>query len=499
MNENILKMEHISKSFPGVLALQNVDFELRSGEVHALLGENGAGKSTLLKVLAGIYSADEGDIYIRGERCTITDVETSQNLGISVIHQELCLVPHMTIMENIYLGREETIGKSFVNKKLLNRKAKEIMDSLEIDLSPETIVAKLSIADQQMVEIAKALSLDASIIVMDEPTSSLSDKEINSLFRMIEKLKKNNIAVVYISHRMEELFQITDRITVLRDGKYIETVNTNETTKDELISSMVGRKLTELYAKQDHVREETILSIKGLTRKGVFEDVSFDLKKGEILGVAGLVGAGRTEVMRAIFGIDAYDCGEVAVDGKPIRGKNTSAAIGSGIALVPENRKEQGLILVNTVRYNMSLCVLKEFIKSVFENKALERTMCKEYVEKLAIKTPSLEQVVKNLSGGNQQKVVLAKWIMKNPKVLILDEPTRGVDVGAKAEIYSIMSSLTRAGVGIIFISSELPEIINMSDRVLVMRNGKIMGELNEEEIDQEIIMKYATGGITND
>lgn len=499
MNECILKMEHISKSFPGVLALQDVNFELRRGEVHALLGENGAGKSTLLKVLAGIYTADEGDIYIKGEKCIISDVETSQKLGVSVIHQELCLVPHMTIMENIYLGREETIGKSFVNKRLLNHKAKEIMDSLEINLSPDTQVARLSIADQQMVEIAKALSLDAGIIVMDEPTSSLSEKEINSLFRMIVKLKENNIAVVYISHRMEELFQITDRITVLRDGKYIETVNTSETTKDKLISLMVGRKLTELYAKQDHVQEETVLSVRGLAQKGVFEDISFDLKRGEILGVAGLVGAGRTEVMRAIFGIDPYDSGEVLVDGQPIKGKNVAGAIESGIALVPENRKEQGLVLVNSVRYNMSLCILQKFIKTIFENKTLEQNLCREYVEKLAIKTPSLEQLVKNLSGGNQQKVVLAKWIMKNPKVLILDEPTRGIDVGAKAEIYSIMNSLTKDGVGIIFISSELPEIINMSDRVMIMRNGRIMGEVGEEGKNQEIIMKYATGGVTND
>lgn len=498
MSENILLMKNISKSFPGVQALQNVNLDLRYGEVHALLGENGAGKSTLLKVLAGIYTADEGEIILEGEKRNITSVEESQKLGISVIHQELCLVPHMTIMENIYLGREKTTVTGMVDKKYLNKKAKEVLDSLDINLSPQQKVASLSIADQQMVEIAKAISLDASIIVMDEPTSSLSDKEVASLFKMINKLKQNRVAIIYISHKLDELFKITDRITVLRDGKYIDTVETKTTNRDDLISMMVGRKLTELYAKKENAREENVLEVKNLSRKGVFNDVSFNLRKGEILGFAGLVGAGRSEVMRAVFGVDQYDEGSILIEGNEVKIKKASEAIDVGIALVPENRKEEGLVLINTVRYNMTLCVLKEFIKGMIERKDVEKKLCDEYVGKLEIKTPSIEQTVKNLSGGNQQKVVLAKWIMKHPKILILDEPTRGIDVGAKAEIYNIMSNLTEQGVGIIFISSELPEIVNMSDRVMIMRNGEIAGEVSGADINQENIMKYATGGKIN-
>lgn len=498
MSENKLMVKNISKSFPGVKALENVSFELRCGEVHALLGENGAGKSTLLKILGGIYTADEGEIFIDGEKQVIKNVNDSQRLGISVIHQELCLVPHMTIMENIFLGREAVNFSGWVDKKSLNRKAKEILDSLGIELSPHRKVSELSVAEQQMVEIAKALSLEASIIFMDEPTSSLSDKEVNALFCMIGKLKKNNISIVYISHKLNELYKITDRITIMRDGKYIDTVDTAAIDEDFLISTMVGRKLTELYTKKNNVINENILSVKNLGRKNTFWDVSFTLRKGEILGFAGLVGAGRTEVMRAVFGVDTYDSGEVILGEEKIKIRKVSDAINAGIALVPENRKEEGLILINSVRYNISLCVLEKFFKHILEDKTKERELCSEYIEKLSIKTPSMEQTVKNLSGGNQQKIVLAKWIMRHPKVLILDEPTRGIDVGAKAEIYSLMNSLTEQGVGIIFISSELPEVINMSDRVMVMRNGRIAGEINGDEITQENIMKYATGGLTN-
>lgn len=478
--------------------MEDVCFELRYGEVHALLGENGAGKSTLLKILGGIYTADKGEIFIDGAKQEISNVKDSQRLGISVIHQELCLVPNMTITENIFLGREAVKSGGWVDKKQLWQRAGEILDSLGIDLDPQQKVAELSIAQQQMVEIAKALSMEASVIFMDEPTSSLSDKEVNSLFAMIEKLKENRISIVYISHKLDELFKIADRITIMRDGKYIDTVDTAGVDEDSLIAMMVGRKLTELYAKKENVREEKILKVKSLSKKNVFSDISFTLRKGEILGFAGLVGAGRSQVMRAIFGVDAYDSGEIILQGKSVKIRRAADAIHGGITLVPENRKEEGLILMHSVRYNISLCILNEFFRHALEDRAKEREICSEYIKKLGIKTPSMEQAVQNLSGGNQQKVVLAKWILKQPKVLILDEPTRGIDVGAKAEIYSLMNTLTEQGIGIIFVSSELPEVINMSDRVIVMRNGRIAGEVSGEELTQENIMKYATGGLTN-
>jgi ribose transport system ATP-binding protein/inositol transport system ATP-binding protein len=498
MDNVILEMKDIHKSFPGVYALNGVNLDLIQGEVHALLGENGAGKSTLIKVLAGIHSVDKGEVFINGAKCRIDNVQDSQKHGISVIHQELCLVPNMTVTENIFLGRE-IYKAGFLDKRSMHIKAQNLFDSLQLNIKIDVKVSSLSVAQQQMVEIAKALLVDSAIIVMDEPTSSLTEKEVEMLFKTIRELKAKNISVIYISHKLEELFQITDRVTVLRDGKYIGTKITKNTTKDELISMMVGRELTEYYTKSKHDFGDVILKVENLSKANVLDNISFNLRKGEILGISGLVGAGRTELARAIFGIDRFDSGTVTLEGKVMKIKSPKEAMDSGIALVPENRKEQGMFSIKSVSYNITLLVLDKFIKMAKVHNNLEEQITDEYVQKLSIKTPSNEQPVGNLSGGNQQKTVIAKWLATMPKVLILDEPTRGVDVGAKAEIYSIMSMLAEQGVGIIMISSELPEIINMSDRVLVMNKGRITGILEREELSQERIMQYATGGIKDE
>ncbi|NLL67242.1 MAG: sugar ABC transporter ATP-binding protein [Clostridiaceae bacterium] len=498
MDNVILEMKDIHKSFPGVYALNGVNLDLIQGEVHALLGENGAGKSTLIKVLAGIHSVDKGEVFINGAKCRIDNVQDSQKHGISVIHQELCLVPNMTVTENIFLGRE-IYKAGFLDKRSMHIKAQNLFDSLQLNIKVDVKVSSLSVAQQQMVEIAKALLVDSAIIVMDEPTSSLTEKEVEMLFKTIRELKAKNISVIYISHKLEELFQITDRVTVLRDGKYIGTKITKNTTKDELISMMVGRELTEYYTKSKHDFGDVILKVENLSKANVLDNISFNLRKGEILGISGLVGAGRTELARAIFGIDRFDSGTVTLEGKVMKIKSPKEAMDSGIALVPENRKEQGMFSIKSVSYNITLLVLDKFIKMAKVHNNLEEQITDEYVQKLSIKTPSNEQPVGNLSGGNQQKTVIAKWLATMPKVLILDEPTRGVDVGAKAEIYSIMSMLAEQGVGIIMISSELPEIINMSDRVLVMNKGRITGILEREELSQERIMQYATGGIKDE
>lgn len=496
MEGNLLQMKNVNKRFPGVYALKGVNFELKKGEVHALLGENGAGKSTLMKVLGGIYSIDEGEIYINGEKVEVKSVKDAQAFGISIIHQELVLVPYMTVAENIYLGRELTGGGGFVDIKSMIKEAQKLLDSFELNINAASLIAELTVAEQQMVEIIKAISFNAKILVMDEPTSSLTDKEVEFLFKTIRNLKENGVGIVYISHRMSELFEISDRITVMRDGEYIGTKNTKETTKDELIAMMVGRSLTNYYTRTYNEPGETILEVKNLKREGILNDVSFDLKKGEILGVAGLMGAGRSEVMRAIFGLDSIDSGEIFVEGKKVNIKSPNDAMDYGIALVPENRKEEGLFLIQSVKFNATLKVLDKFINLIKVDKKKENDIVNKYVKEMSIKTPSTEQLVGNLSGGNQQKVVIARWLATEPKVLILDEPTRGVDVAAKAEIYLIMNKLVNSGVSIIMISSELPEIINMSDRVLVMANGSVSGQLVRGEFTQEKIMHYATGGM---
>ena len=496
MAQNILTMQNIHKKFPGVYALSGVNFELRSGEVHALLGENGAGKSTLIKILAGIYGADEGQIEIRGRKVKISDVHQARAHGISVIHQELCLAPNLTVADNIFLGKEAAGQAGFVKFSEQNRTAQALLDSLGLAIQATALVSSLSVAGQQMVEIAKALSIDAQIIVMDEPTASLTLKEVEMLFQTIQNLKRKNIAVIYISHRMEELFRVADRVTVLRDGKYVGTRETAATTREELIAMMVGRELKDLYRRTFHPLGDTVLEVRNLSRRNVLDGISFSLKKGEILGISGLVGSGRTELARAIFGIDPLDAGEIRVTGKKAAVNSPIDAMAYGIALVPEDRKGQGLIMVQSVSYNITITVLKQFIQGARIDHELERHLVDSYIDKLAIKTPSHEQLTNNLSGGNQQKIVIAKWLATAPKVLILDEPTRGVDVGAKAELYSIIDMLAEQGVGIVMISSELPEIIGMSDRVLVMHSGRITGILDRNELNQETIMHYATGGM---
>ncbi|MBR0044906.1 MAG: sugar ABC transporter ATP-binding protein [Synergistaceae bacterium] len=494
MNDVILNMKNIHKEFPGVKALQGVNFDLRRGEVHALLGENGAGKSTLIKVLAGIYIPEQGEVTVNGESHIMRNVADSQAHGISVIHQELCLVPYLSIAENIFLGRERTAGV-FINKAKEAEEAKALLKSLGLEFDPNTLVGELSIAQQQMVEIAKALSVKSDILVMDEPTASLTDKETEVLFGVIRDLKAQGKGIIYISHRMSELFEITDRVTIMRDGQYVGTVNTRETTRDKLIAMMVGRELTQLYVRDEPKPGEVVLEVKDLVDAPMVNGVSFSLRAGEIVGMSGLVGAGRSETAHCIFGISEAKSGEILIDGKPVKIHNVRDAMQNGIAMVPEDRKAEGLVLINSVGYNLTLTVLHE----IFKGKPLgdpkrEKADIERYIKELAIKTPTPEQLAENLSGGNQQKIVIAKWLATEPKVLILDEPTRGVDVGARAEIYGFMNALAQRGVAILMISSDLPEILNMSDRVLVMYQGRVMANLGKHELSQELIMHYATG-----
>jgi len=489
----LLKMKNIHKAFPGVYALNAVDFELRAGEVHALLGENGAGKSTLIKVLGGIYAADKGEIYIEGNKVEIKDVVTAQKCGISIIHQELVLVPYMTVGENIFLGREPMKGK-FVDRAKLHKEAQKLLDAYDMDIDARTLVGKLPIAKQQMVEIVKAISYQSKILVMDEPTSSISDKEVHFLFNTMRTLTAKGVGIIYISHKMSELEEICDRVTVMRDGKYIATEVVGQTSKERLISMMVGRDLKNYYTR-DYVSKEgeVVLRCENISDGNMVNGASFELRKGEIIGFSGLVGAGRSELMKCIFGLTANYTGDIYIDGKKVHIKSPAEAIKNGIALVPEDRKVEGLYHIQSVKYNTSIEVLKDFIKLIRVDKNKEEEITQKYIDMMATKTPSSKQLVGKLSGGNQQKIMIGRWLATNPRILILDEPTRGVDVGAKSEIYAIMNDLAKAGMSIIMISSELPEIINMSDRVYVMCDGKVTGCLNHDEVTQEKIMKLAT------
>ena len=492
MSDNIiLRMKNISKRFPGVYALKNVDFELKRGEVHALLGENGAGKSTLIKVLGGIYHAEEGEIEIEGKNVSITSVQDAEENGIAIIHQELVLVPYMSVAENIYLGREAGSG-IFVDRSEMTKSAQKILDDLGMDIDARSLVKDLPIAKQQMVEITKAVSVNSKILVMDEPTSSISDKEVENLFKIMRDLTQKGVGIVYISHKMSELDEICDRVTVMRDGEYVGTKNVKETAKDELIAMMVGRTLTNYYVRDYGEPGEEILKVTGLSDGDKVKGVDFNVRKGEIVGFAGLVGAGRSETMQAIFGLAKEVTGEIYINGNKVEIHNPEEAIKHGLALVPESSKEQGLYLVQSVKYNTTIEVLKEFIGKFRVNDKRETEITQEYIDLMSTKTPSQAQKIGNLSGGNQQKVMIGRWLATKPKVLILDEPTRGIDVGAKSEIYAIMNNLVKTGVSIIMISSELPEIINMSDRVYVMAGGVVRGCINHEEISQENIMHLA-------
>lgn len=488
----ILQVKGIKKAFPGVLALNDVNLELKKGEVHAILGENGAGKSTLIKILTGVYTADEGEIVLNGEVVKLSSVNDAIKRRIVAIHQELCLVPHISVARNIFLGRELKNGFGFMDDRRMNTEAQSLLDSLGMDIHAEDEVAQYSIAKQQLVEIAKALSLDAKVLLMDEPTSSLSENEVVKLFRTIRELKEKGTSIIYISHRIEELFEISDRVTVLRDGEYIGTREINETTREELVSMMVGRTLVDFYIKDSIPASDTVMEVVGLKRAGVFEDISFSLKRGEILGISGMVGSKRTEIAQTIMGIDQKDAGDILIDGKKAEIRSPADAIALGINLIPESRKEQGLVLQNSVRFNVSITVLDEFIHFIRNVAGKEASIVDEKIKELNIRTPSQTQIINNLSGGNQQKAVIAKWLATKPRILIMDEPTRGVDIGAKAEIYSIMNHLAKQGVSIIMISSELQEIVNMSDRVLVLKEGRLVKTLEHEEISQERIMGLA-------
>lgn len=487
----LLEMKGIHKSFPGVKALVDVGLQLKAGEVHALLGENGAGKSTLIKVLGGIYHAEEGEIYIDGQKVTIDGVVAAREAGISIVHQELVLVPYMTVAENIFLGREPG-SKMNINRKQMTEEAQKLMDAYEMNIDADTLVERLTIAQQQMVEIVKAISFNSKILVMDEPTSSISDKEVGFLFETMRTLTKKGVGIIYISHKMSELEEICDRVTVMRDGQTVGTKVVKETTKDELIAMMVGRELTNYYTRDYLDPGEVVLKCEHISDKKMAKDASFELHRGEIVGFAGLVGAGRSETMKAVFGLAPSMSGEVWVDGQKVQIKSPIDALKYGIALVPESRKEEGLYKVQSVRFNSTIEVLSQFIKNLHVNGKKEEEITQKYIDMMGTKTPSQEQVIGNLSGGNQQKVMIGRWLATSPKILILDEPTRGVDVGAKAEIYAIMNELVKQGMSIIMISSELPEIINMSDRIYVMNEGRVTGCLGHEDVTQEKIMQLA-------
>lgn len=487
----LLEMHHVHKRFAGVHALNDVSLELKAGEVHALLGENGAGKSTLIKVLGGIYQADEGEVYIHGDKVEIKGVEDAQRNGIAIIHQELVLVPYMTVAENIFLGREFG-NRVLVNRKKMNEEAQKLLDENQVHISADMPVGKLTIAQQQMVEIVKAISYDSKILVMDEPTSSIADKEVGFLFETMRKLTEQGVGIIYISHKMSELEQICDRVTVMRDGLYVGTEVVKNTTKDKLIAMMVGRELENYYTRDYQEPGEEILRCEHISDGDMVKDVSFSLKKGEIIGFAGLVGAGRSETMKAIFGLAKNVLGETWMNGKKVKVTSPVDAMKYGLALVPENRKSEGLYNVQSVRFNMTIEVLRQFMKGISVDEKKEAALTQKYIDMMDTKTPTQMQKIGNLSGGNQQKVLIGRWLATAPEVLILDEPTRGVDVGAKSEIYVIMNELVKKGVSIIMVSSELPEIINMSDRVYVMAEGRVTGCLNHQEVTQEAVMQLA-------
>jgi ABC-type sugar transport system ATPase subunit len=491
----ILEICNIDKSFPGIKALDNVSFRIRRGTVHALMGENGAGKSTLMKVLLGIYQKDRGKIILNGTEHKINNPTEGLKSGVAMIHQELSSVQELTVYENIFLGKEITFGGTiFTNRKAMIKAVENLFARLNIKLDPTLKMKNLSIAQQQMCEIAKAISYNADIIIMDEPTSAITENEVEHLFGIIKDLTAAGITVVYITHKIDEVFKITDEITVLRDGKYITTIPTGETTRDKLIELMVGREITNMFPKEKVEIGGTRLKVEGLSREGEFEDVSFDLRSGEILGVAGLMGAGRSEVMETLFGIRKKSAGRIFIDGKEVAINRPQDAIRHGMSFLTEDRKATGCFLPLSVLSNAAMASIDTYSNGIFFNSRKVRGMVEELKRTLDIKTPSLDQIIMNLSGGNQQKVLIARWLLTNPKILIVDEPTRGIDVGAKAEIHRLLGDLARAGKSIIMISSEMPEVLGMSDRVLVMSGGRLIGILDREEATQEKILLYATG-----
>jgi len=494
MQEVILRMQGIRKTFPGVVALDNVNLDVRSGTVHSLMGENGAGKSTLMKCLIGMYTPDEGTVELAGDIVRFKDTKDGLEHGISMIHQELSPVPEMMVAENIWLGREPRGRLGLLSPAAMFRKTRELFDEWKINIDPKARMKDLTVSKQQMVEIAKAISYDAKIIIMDEPTSAIPEREVAHLHGMIKRLTDFGVAIIYITHKMDEVFRISDDITVFRDGKHVGSYPAKELDRDKLIKLMVGRELTDLFPKEEAEIGDVVLSVQGLTRGSVVKDVSFELHRGEILGLAGLMGAGRTEVLETIFGIEKADSGEVVLNGKTLRIKQPSDAIRAGMALLTEDRKLNGIMGVLSVRDNITAAALPRYSPRGVLRVGEMRKDSEDQREKLRIKTPSLSQLIKNLSGGNQQKALISRWLLTVPDVLMIDEPTRGIDVGAKSEIHRLMSMLAQEGQAIIMVSSELPEVLGMSDRILVMHEGRISGELSREEANQESVMHLATG-----
>ncbi len=488
----VIKIEHISKSFGGVQALKDVNFEVYSGEVHAILGENGAGKSTLIKIMTGVEQPDSGQLFFEGSPVHFSGTRAAQSYGIAAIYQEPSLFPDLDIAENIMVGRQP-VGRWGVDWKKMYQEAGDLLKRLGLSLDPRTKARELSVAQQQLVEIARALSIKARVLIMDEPTSSLTQGEVEELFTIVRQLRLSGTAIVFISHRLEELFAIADRVTTLRDGSYVGTRSMTDVTTEDLIRMMVGRNLDQLFPKQAVAAGEVILEVEGLTVEGTFSDVSFKLRRGEILGMAGLIGAGRTNVARAIFGVEPATSGTIKLDGKVVMINSPEKAMGLGIGYVPEDRKEHGLVLAMSIANNITLPVISKFSNFSWLNKKREAKAAKESSRQLEVKMSGVEQKAGQLSGGNQQKVVLAKWLGTKPQVLILDEPTRGIDVGTKAAVHQLMSDLAAEGLAILMISSELPEVLGMSDRILVMRSGHLTGEFSRAEATPEKLMAAAT------
>jgi inositol transport system ATP-binding protein len=490
----LLEIEGVVKAFPGVVALDNVAFRLQAGTVHALMGENGAGKSTLMKIIAGIYVPDSGELKVKGRPLKLSGPLDALNNGIAMIHQELNLMPFMTVAENIWIRREPTNRFGFVDHAELRRKTQELFNRLAIDIDPEAEVRGLSIANRQMVEIAKAVSFDSDVLIMDEPTSALTDKEVAHLFRIIRQLREAGKGIVYITHKMNELFEIADEVSVFRDGKYIATKKSSEVTRDDIIRMMVGREITQMFPKEIVPIGEVVLSVKDLGVEGIFRGVTFDLRAGEILGLAGLVGSGRSNVAEALFGVVPATSGSIAIEGIEVRVDTPAQAMKYGMALLTEDRKDTGCFLILDILANMESAVLSQhYVKFGFVQQERLRSDCEEMGRKLRVKTPSLDEIIQNLSGGNQQKVLIARWLLTKPKILILDEPTRGIDVGAKAEIHRLVTQLAGQGVAVLMISSEMPEVLGMSDRVMVMHEGRMTGIVERKDADQVRIMELAS------
>ena len=489
-NFSALNIESVSKKFPGVQALDKVSMNISTGKVHALMGENGAGKSTLIKILAGAYFKDEGKIFFDENELTIESPHDSLDLGIKVVHQEISLISGFTVGENIFLENFPANKLGIVNWKKLYKDSKELFSKIGFDLDPRAIVSDLSISQQQMVEIARAVFQNASIVIMDEPTSSLTPNEIKKLFDVIENLKKNNIAILYVTHKIEEIFQIADEVTVLRDGKHISNRPISETTEEILITDMVGRKVEASFERPTSISEEKVMKVKGISTKAKLNNISFDLSKGEILGFFGLMGAGRTELAKALFGYDQISSGQIELANKNYKKFNTSEMVNNGIGYITEDRKGEGIVKDMNLRENMTLPSLEKFEKLIFINKEKEKRISNEYIEKFEVKTPSCERLITLLSGGNQQKVLLSRWLLRELKIIILDEPTRGVDIGAKTEVLGLINNLAKEGLSVILMTSEMNDLLSLSDRILVMANGEIKKEFLRNKVTQEEIFK---------